>query len=73
MRKDTKVYCNCCGKEICRKNEIYTEEFIHLKKDWGYFSENDGLSQEADICEQCLIKWMKTFKYAPDSWERTEI
>lgn len=73
MRKDKRVYCNCCGKEMQQKNDMFLEEFIHLKKDWGYFSGKDGISQEADICESCLTTWMETFVYAPDTWERTEI
>lgn len=73
MRKGTHIYCNCCGKELLQKNGMLTEDVYHIKKDWGYFSEKDGLSQEADICEKCLSKWMSTFEYAPDSWERTEL
>ena len=73
MRKGTHIYCNCCGKEMMQKNGMLTEDIYHIKTDWGYFSEKDGLSQEADVCEKGLSDWMDTFRYPPDSWERTEL
>lgn len=73
MRKGTDIYCNCCGRLLLQKNGILTEDVYHLKKDWGYFSDKDGVSQEADICEKCLSEWMNSFRYAPESRERIEL
>lgn len=73
MRKENRIFCNCCGRELKKQGDMCLEDFLHIKKDWGYFSSKDGCSQEADVCEECLAQWMGTFRYAPDSWERTEI
>ena len=54
MQREDQVYCNCCGRSLQKQGNMYIEEFIHIKKDWGYFSDKDGITQKADICEECL-------------------
>lgn len=54
MRKAGVLYCNCCGKTISESCGADREEFFHFEKTWGYFSEKDGTSQTADICESCF-------------------
>ncbi|MCD8232056.1 MAG: hypothetical protein LUD14_09675 [Clostridiales bacterium] len=73
MNKGGDIYCNCCGKKIHTREDARMEDYFHLEKTWGYFSKRDGLTQEADICEDCLEQWMQTFRSAPDVRERTEI
>lgn len=73
MKRENNIFCNCCGREMKKAGDMFLEDFLHISKDWGYFSEKDGCTQEADICEQCLSDWMKTFQYAPDCRERTEL
>lgn len=73
MRQDGKLFCNCCGREIKMEHDYAVEDFFHLEKTWGYFSSKDGTSQNADICESCMEKWMKGFRIRPETAERTEI
>lgn len=73
MIKDEKRYCNCCGKEFARNGEMFLEDFLHIKKEWGYFSNQDGLDLSADVCEGCLMEWIKTFKHKPEITERVEL
>lgn len=73
MRTKNTIICNCCGKEIIIKNEIPTEEFLHIHKIWGYFSSKDGREQEMDICEACMDEWISRFKIPVKSAEITEM
>lgn len=45
--------CNICGKEILFNNGIPKEDFLYIKKDWGYFSKKDGETHEIIFCEDC--------------------
>lgn len=55
------VVCDCCGKKIAAKNGIATEDFLHIRKEWGYFSRKDGDIDEFDICEDCFERWVQGF------------
>lgn len=52
------ICCNRCGKTIKMKNEIPLEEFIQVRKSWGYFSKKDGRTQEFVLCEDC-VEWLE--------------
>lgn len=65
MEKD--IICDCCG-ESCEvfsalvDNPINDDfgkirksfEYMVLKANWGYFSDSDGESWEANVCEKCV-------------------
>ena len=36
------VVCNCCRRPLPVENGIVLEDYIHVDKAWGYFSERDG-------------------------------
>lgn len=73
MRKpDGQIVCNCCGKALRQKGDLIMEDYLHLKKEWGYFSEKDGKVQEAHICEACYDDWVWTFVIAPGEQEKLE-
>lgn len=40
------VICNKCGKKLVEENEILKEDYIRIKKEWGYFSKKDGIVWE---------------------------
>jgi len=73
MREYTreKITCNCCGREIIIDSfdELYesrTNKFINIKipnKGFGSLFDIDGFN--FDTCDECLVKWFKTFKYNP--------
>lgn len=73
MIKNGIRYCNCCGKELAMKGDMFMEEFLQIEKEWGYFSNQDGMNMSADVCENCLMEWVKTFRYKPDYQERVEL
>ena len=35
------VVCNCCRRPLPVENGIVLEDYIHVDKAWGYFSECD--------------------------------
>lgn len=62
--KAKKKYCNKCGKELEMANGICHEDYIHIRKEWGYFSKKDGKTQEFLICEACVAIIEKEFVIA---------
>ncbi|MCC8082357.1 MAG: hypothetical protein LIO80_10205 [Lachnospiraceae bacterium] len=73
MKKEGHVYCNCCGKELQTETGSQMEDYFHMQKTWGYFSRKDGVTQTADICEDCLDRWILRFQIAPEDAEKTEL
>ena len=60
------ILCNCCGKPIKRVNaSSIIRDHLHIKKEWNYFSNNEGQKYELDICEDCCGKILSTFKIKP--------
>lgn len=70
---EQKKFCYCCGKEFAVCGDMYMEEFLHIKKEWGYFSTQDGSNLELDVCEHCLMEWIKTFQHKPVITQRIEL
>lgn len=54
------IICNVCGEEI-----FNGEDYVHIDKLWGYFSNKDNEHHSFDICESCYNKLVKTFKIKP--------
>ena len=50
------VVCNCCRRPLPVENGIVLEDYIHVDKAWGYFSERDGEEIAFDLCENCTQK-----------------
>lgn len=61
-----KVICNCCGKEIKIDKFGEIEDYITIKKSWGYNSNFDGEEHEIDICNDCYQKWIEKFEINPN-------
>ena len=38
------------------------EDYIHVDKAWGYFSERDGEKIAFDLCENCTHELTKRFR-----------
>lgn len=66
--KETKI-CNKCGKEI---TPTYSENLINFYQHFGYDSHFDGEQWDWDICPDCLLEWIKTFKYVPNGFFQDE-
>ena len=67
------IYCNKCGKTIKMRKEIPLEDFIQIRKSWGYFSKKDGKTQEFVLCEEC-VEWLeREFKRPSKFYETVEM
>lgn len=48
------ILCDCCG-ESCTITEPVTEhEYGELIATWGYFSDQDGIQYDIQLCEKCF-------------------
>lgn len=70
---EKKIICNCCGGEIPVKNGIFRKDYLHVVKNWGYFSEKDGKRQEFYLCETCYDGITEKFLHPVDTTEVTEL
>ena len=61
------ICCNKCGCEIKVVHEIPHEDYVLIRKEWGYFSKKDGKTQEFILCEKCVEKLEKDF-LIPATW-----
>lgn len=48
------LVCNRCGKTLKVEQEIIKEDYIRIRKPWGYFSKRDGITEEFILCEECV-------------------
>ena len=71
--QEQRVYCNKCGKEICVKEDIEKADYLKIEKNWGYFSNKDGVCHCMNICEICYDDLIKTFQIPPTETENTEL
>lgn len=55
------VFCNSCGNEIPKNDQGYFADYVHIEKQWGYFSGKDGECHTIDICEACYNKITNSF------------
>ncbi|GIN22535.1 hypothetical protein [Siminovitchia fordii] len=64
--------CNKCGKKKNvnhEKNEEWRDDFKEFYLDFGYESSFDGESWNFDLCEECLINFIKQFKHVPNGFK----
>lgn len=72
-RKRNMIYCNCCGRPICLREQKDKTSFLRIKKEWGYFSNGkDGKLYSVDICEPCCETLVKSFAIPPEIDQVTE-
>lgn len=55
------IYCNCCGTKIESKSGRLMD-YLHVDKEWNYFSTKDLTKHSFNICEKCYDKWVAKFK-----------
>lgn len=65
-RKADKVFCNHCGREISKNALGYFQDYVHVEKEWGYFSKKDGERYNFDLCEDCLDHFIESFAIKPN-------
>lgn len=63
---DTSYVCDKCGKKESESENVFAVNLYHnLKTQFCYGSEFDGEIWEADVCDQCMIDFFKSFKHEP--------
>ena len=67
------VICNKCGKQLLEENGVMKEDFLCVKKEWGYFSRMDGKIWEFNICEDCMYELEKELKIPIRKRDKTEL
>ena len=72
MDKMDKV-CNKCGKVLKKINDIYREDYLEVRKDWGFFSTKDGKTYRFTICEECCENMVKSFMVPVGVSDTTEL
>ena len=70
---EKRIICNCCGKQIKVENGIAMEDYLLIKKEWGYFSGKDGSRQECVLCEACWDDIASRFRIPVSATEITEL
>lgn len=71
--KLTGVACNCCGRIILQEQGIWKEEVASFHKEWGYFSDKDGIAHRFDLCEKCYDQITGTFQIPVSAEEIKEL
>ena len=59
--KREKVKCNQCGQDIQVFDGDSTQDYLQIRKKWGYFSKKDGTKHAFCLCETCYDKLIGTF------------
>lgn len=72
-KRDKKIYCNCCGREIQVEPKEKREDYLFVKKEWGYFSEKDGEIHTFSLCEACYGQFIKQFSIPVKVETQTEL
>jgi hypothetical protein len=67
------IVCNICGKTIQVQNNIPREDFIEIKKSWGYFSDKDGTKWSFNVCEDCADRLAEQFVVPVEVTENKEL
>lgn len=66
------IYCNACGRQIRKDNDILKEDVLKVTKDWGYFSKKDLQIHEFVLCEECYDKMIDGFVRPVEISEKKE-
>lgn len=49
-----KILCDSCGQDCTITEPVNEHEYAELTATWGYFSNQDGLQYDIQICETCF-------------------
>ena len=65
--------CNGCGRRLRQENGICQEDFVVIRKKWGYFSSKDTEKHSLILCEACYDKLTEGLVVPPEITEDTEL
>jgi hypothetical protein len=66
LQKKEEWTCNGCGKSWPVINGVCREDFVTIRKKWGYFSNKDTEIHELRLCEACYDKLVRQLVVPPD-------
>lgn len=75
VEKDSIIECNKCGKRCDLENMEFSFDIDMLHEflvSFGYGSSYDMESWGFDLCEDCLLELIKTFKIVPEGFRLDE-
>lgn len=70
----TSITCNKCGKSTKLQGEDYEREwqansYQSLYCHFGFGSKFDTETWEFELCEKCLIEFIRTFNHLPEGYD----
>lgn len=68
-----KLCCNRCGRILQQGEKMAEQDFVVIRKQWGYFSKQDGKTMEFCVCEDCMEQWTKEFLIPVKLYDTTEL
>ncbi len=73
MKRDNKIFCNQCGKELKQQEDMIREGYFSADVIFGYFSNKDGLRHRWDLCECCYDALTASFQIPVEENEESEL
>lgn len=73
MKRDNKIFCNKCGKELKQQEDMIREGYFSADVIFGYFSNKDGLRHRWDLCESCYDALTASFEIPVEENEESEL
>lgn len=73
MKKENKIFCNKCGKELKQQENMIREGYFSADVIFGYFSSKDGLRHRWELCESCYDGLTGSFQIPVEETEESEL
>lgn len=66
------IRCNMCGRKIIFGEKHDKEDYLLIRKEWGYFSRKDGKRYTIRMCEECFDRFVDDCVVSPEIDDVTE-
>ncbi|MCM1044877.1 MAG: hypothetical protein NC417_05160 [Candidatus Gastranaerophilales bacterium] len=73
MRKEEKIICNYCKKELKSEKGILREGCFSVDYVFGYFSRKDGVRHRFELCEDCYDRMIQSFALPVEETAENEL
>ena len=68
----SEIRCNMCGRKIIFGEKQDNEDYLLIRKEWGYFSRKDGKRYTIRMCEECFDRFVDDCVVSPEIDDVTE-
>ena len=68
----SEIRCNMCGRKIIFGEKHDKEDYLLIRKEWGYFSHKDGKRYTIRMCEECFDRFVEDCAVSPEIDDVTE-